>query len=87
MRVVSILYFYAEWDSRYKERFQMAGMCHNKGVKLNFIDCETEYGVGMSIKYGVRLCPTVLIFEDGKEVMRLNGAVANDIIREKYIKK
>lgn len=87
MNKITILYFYAEWDGRYKERFHMARICHNNGIKLNFIDCETQYGINMSIRYGVRLCPTVLVFENDIETMRLNGAVANDIIREKYIKK
>lgn len=86
MDKIKILYFYAEWDGRYEEPSAIWSLCKKHNIRCKFIDCETDSGVRKSIKFGVRMCPTVIVVIDGKEVERINGAVAYKVISEKYIK-
>ena len=37
------------------------------------MDCETPSGVAESIRRGVKLCPTVVVLDNGAEVYRCKG--------------
>jgi thioredoxin 2 len=42
----------------------------------------TEESPGISARYGIRSIPTMIVFQDGREVARHSGAVpASDIVR------
>lgn len=70
---VKAMYFHAYWDGNFELKNAFVETCKALRIPFETVDCETELGVSLSCKYGVKLCPTVLIFEKGKEVYRGRG--------------
>ena len=67
------LYFFAYWDNCEEYKIRFAKICRFHKVRYSFVDCETPRGVAESIYKHVRMCPTVLVMEDGKEIYRCKG--------------
>ena len=67
------LYFFAYWDDCEQFKIRFAKICRFHNVKYRFVDCETPSGVAESIRRGVKLCPTVIVLENGAEVYRCKG--------------
>lgn len=54
-----------------------------KGVDVKFIDCDSDEGIDMTEKFGVRSLPTlVVVDEDGNEVKRAVGNTAWKEVQE-----
>lgn len=56
------------------------------GVKYDLIDVEEENGVNLSIKFGVRNVPTILVFKGNKLIGRECGNSSYQRIN-KYVTK
>lgn len=54
----------------------------HKGVRITPIDVETEWGVDMSCKYGVRNVPTILVVKNGKVLDRVKGKRTKSEIKD-----
>ena len=67
------LYFFAYWDGCEEYKIRFAKICRFHNVKYHFVDCETPKGVKESIYKKVRMCPTVLVMENGEEIYRCKG--------------
>lgn len=67
------IYFQAYWDGCFEERDFFADYCKENKIPFEFIDAESENGVKMSIMHTVRDCPTILFFQNGKEIARYRG--------------
>lgn len=72
-RNVKAMYFFAYWDNNFELKNEFIDACKMLKIPFEAVDCETEFGVTLSCKYNVKLCPTVLIFKNGKEVYRGRG--------------
>lgn len=72
---VKMVYFFADWDNNYQLKNDMYNECKKNGIFFDDIDCDTEKGVQVSIKYGVKLCPYIILQRDGDELWR---GIAND---------
>lgn len=70
---VTAKYFFAYWDNNYELKNQFIDTCKAMKIHSECIDCETKDGVTLSCKYNVKLCPTILIFKNNKEVYRGRG--------------
>lgn len=70
---VKAMYFYAYWDNNENSKDLFLDECRKHEMPYEVIDCESELGVKLSCKYGVKLCPMVVFFKDGKEVGRFIG--------------
>ncbi len=69
----NILYFTAEWCNPCQRTRPIAEELHNDGViNFKFIDADSE--IDMINKFNIKAIPTYILFEDGKEVRRMNGA-------------
>lgn len=82
------LYFWAEWDNLpYSKRNLFINQCRDFGVKFETIDVESEMGVELSIKYGVRNVPTMLVLDQKSKVIGVEKG--NECYKEieKYIVK
>ena len=76
-----ILYFTAPW----------CGPCQTLGPIIESLSGQINYEKGnvdenqdLSIQYGVRNVPTLLLLENGKEVSRLVGVQSKEAILEFY---
>ena len=67
---VRAMYFYAYWDDNFELKNQFMETCKLMNIPFEAVDCETEFGIKLSCKYNVKLCPTILIFKGNKEVYR-----------------
>lgn len=74
-----IVYFFAKWDGNYETHETCREVCEARGWKMRSIDCETRRGVEESIKYNVKLCPYIIVYDHNKEIMR---GIANNILDE-----
>ena len=72
---VKMVYFFADWDNNYQLKNDMYNECKKNGIFFDDIDCDTDKGVQVSIKYGVKLCPYIILQKDGDELWR---GIAND---------
>ena len=70
---VKAMYFYAYWDNNMEAKNLFIEACKEVKIPFEIIDCETELGDKLSIKYGVKICPMALFFKDGEEVGRFIG--------------
>ena len=64
------MYFYAYWDNNFDLNDDFVNICKDHNVQYEVLDCETELGVKLSCKYNVKLCPTILLLENNKEIYR-----------------
>jgi hypothetical protein len=64
------MYFYAYWDNNFDLKDDFIDFCKDNDITYEVLDCETEFGVKLSCKYDVKLCPTILLFKNNKEVYR-----------------
>lgn len=81
---VQMFYFFAYWDKNERPRREFVRECRERNISFTTVDCEDADGVEMSIKYGVKFCPQVLILKKGKVIERLKGAEVKDIELEMY---
>lgn len=75
---VKAMYFYAYWDNNVDAKNKFVEECKKLKIPFEVIDCETELGVKLSIKYNVKLCPMMLFFRNSKEVSRCVGNKAHE---------
>lgn len=74
-----VLYFYAYWDKNYELKDLFYEECKKRNIFFDCVDVETEEGLGVSCKYNVKLCPYVIVFDNGKEIKR---GIANEIFEQ-----
>jgi thioredoxin-like negative regulator of GroEL len=67
-----ILYFTAEWCNPCARTRPFAEELVSDGYNINFIDADSEIQLVKDL--GVKSIPTFVLFEDGKEIARINGA-------------
>lgn len=84
---VHLMLFWAGWCSgctEMKPRFYDEAKKY--GIKYDLIDVEEDNGVNLSIKYGVRNVPTILVFKGNKLIGRECGNSSYQRIN-KYVTK
>jgi thioredoxin-like negative regulator of GroEL len=67
-----ILYFTAEWCNPCARTRPFAEELVNDGYSIKFVDADSETQLVKDLE--VRSVPTFILFEDGKEIARMNGA-------------
>ena len=65
--------FFAYWDDCEQFKIRFAKICRFHNIRYHFVDCETPSGVAESIRRGVKLCPAVIVLDNGAEVYRCKG--------------
>lgn len=75
-----MMYFYAHWDGCTKYKNEFVRVCKDKNINYILVDVETEDGLRVSKKYNVKMCPRVVVIEDGKVINTLNGRSAYTMI-------
>ena len=86
---LSLVLFGAEWCTPCKH---MGAALLNSSMKLNsssnaeFYHIDTDYNPITAATYGIRSIPTVLIFQSGKVVAEIVGAVPPSVIESQIIK-
>lgn len=78
---MKLMYFYAYWDGNVETKNACIDMCRELNIAFEVVDCESESGVKLSCKYGVKNCPTVILFDNGVEVLRCKGNYAVERIK------
>jgi thioredoxin-like negative regulator of GroEL len=67
-----IIYFTAEWCNPCARTRPFAEELVHDGYNIKFVDADTETQLVKDLE--VRSIPTFILFEDGKEIARMNGA-------------
>lgn len=63
------IFFYADWDNLpYSKCNQFKSECKRLGATYEIIDAESEIGVALSIKYGIRNVPAIVVLENKKVI-------------------
>ena len=76
-----ILYFSAAWCGPCQT---LSPIMESLSGQINYEKIDVDNNQDLSIKYGVRNIPTLLLLENEKEVSRLVGVQSKDIILEFY---
>ena len=85
---VHLMLFWADWCSGCTE---MKPLFYDEakkyGIKYDLIDVEEDNGVNLSIKFGVRNVPTILVFKGNKLIGRECGNSSYQRIKNYVDKK
>ena len=76
-----ILYFTAAWCGPCKA---LGPIMDSLQGQINFDKIDVDSNTDLSIQYGVRNVPTLLLLENGEEVSRLVGVQSKEAILEFY---
>ena len=76
-----ILYFSAAWCGPCK---MLSPIMESLSGQINYEKIDVDNNQDLSIKYGVRNIPTLVLVENGEAVSRLTGLQQKDAILEFY---
>ena len=76
-----ILYFTAPWCGPCQS---LSPIMESLSGQINYEKVNVDENQDLSIQYGVRNVPTLLLLENGKEVSRLVGVQSKEAILEFY---
>lgn len=92
---LSVLYFYASWMPYHKKVLYMIDKIEKKYENIKFQAVDVDFFKNQCLRFNIKSVPTIVIFDDDKEIKRINGIVLtsafksafNEIYKGKYAKE
>lgn len=71
---VKAFYFFSDWDNNPEtKKKEFVEECKSHNMRYELIDVESEQGVNLSIKYGVRNVPTIIFMHNNNVLEKVAG--------------
>ena len=70
-RKFQVLYFYAAWMPFHQKMMIMLEKVEQKFSNIDFFAIDVDYFKGLQKRFNIQSIPTILLFQDLKEVKRL----------------
>ena len=81
---ISAVYFYASWMPFHKKMVKMINKIEEER-KITFLAIDANYFKSLCKRYKIESVPTIVIFNNGKEVKRVVGLILTSALRSIFI--
>lgn len=81
---IQVLYFYASWMPYHKKMITMIDKMEQK-YKYQYIAVDVDFFKSLCKRFNITSIPTVLIFNNGKELKRINGLVLTSAFKSVFV--
>jgi thioredoxin-related protein len=80
---INSFYFYSTTMPFHKKMIKMVSQVENK-FKLSFLAIDTDYFITTPIRFNLDSVPVIIIYQNSKEIYRINGMVDTQNFIEIY---
>lgn len=79
------LYFYSSWMPYHKKMLIMIDKIEKKYKNIVFFAIDVDFFKNLCIRFSIKSIPNVLIFDDGKEIKRVDGLVMTSAFKSIFV--
>lgn len=78
------LYFYASWIPFNKKMITMINKMQEKFTDIKYFAIDVDFFKNLCKRFNVTSIPEIIIFNDGKEVKRINGLILTSALKNAF---
>ncbi|MCX8124863.1 MAG: thioredoxin [Spirochaetes bacterium] len=75
--------FWAPWCGPCRLQTPILEKLASNGINAKIVKCNTDVNPGIARKFGISAIPTLILFENGKEVDRMIGVQPEEVLKRR----
>lgn len=75
--------FWAPWCAPCRMQTPILEKLASNGINAKIVKCNTDVNPGIARKFGISAIPTLILFENGKEIDRMIGVQPEEVLKRR----
>ncbi len=75
--------FWAPWCGPCRLQTPILEKLASNGINAKIVKCNTDVNPGIARKFGISAIPTLILFENGKEIDRMIGVQPEEVLKRR----
>jgi len=75
--------FWAPWCGPCRMQTPILEKLASNGISAKIVKCNTDVNPGIARKFGISAIPTLILFENGKEIDRMIGVQPEEVLKRR----
>ncbi len=75
--------FWAPWCGPCRLQTPILEKLASNGINAKIVKCNTDDNPGIARKFGISAIPTLIVFENGKEIDRMVGVQPEEVLKRR----
>jgi len=75
--------FWAPWCGPCRMQTPILEKLASNGINAKIVKCNTDVNPGIARKFGISAIPTLILFENGKEIDRMIGVQPEEVLKRR----
>jgi len=82
---IRVLYFCASWMPFHKRMIKIIESIEKKYTNIQFQSVDVDFFKNLCIRFDITSIPTLLIFRENKEIIRINGLILASALKKVFV--